>query len=275
MCFTGQVVLFVEGSQEQAIRGREPLAQIWQDLLGATLGLLPFARIRPISKKNLLAMDRGTTRSGVGVIPLDELILRELNGEGVDIAVIAWDLVPAWNPEAACCRHEEVVELYRLLAHSSCLPQRWRNQAQARFQQLRQANPLRPAPTRSPLRRGEVFAVCLENVFESVFDAHEDAIRVALGVAGRNTPGWPHWQQGLQRPDNQLLQPAILAARALRPRPAVCRQIRGDMRTNKNAWGARFLRTILNLPASQATFREHRSVKRLETLLHRDRGRCR
>src|SRR5690348_10362926 len=120
MCFRGRIVLFVEGSRQPGNRGADPLDEIWRDLLVDRLDLLPIAGVRPISKKNLLAMDRDTKRSGVGVIPLDELILREVNGDGLDIALVAWDLVPAWDPEAACCRQEEVLELYRLLANSTC-----------------------------------------------------------------------------------------------------------------------------------------------------------
>jgi hypothetical protein len=275
MCFRGRVVLFVEGSLQPATRGREPLSEIWQDLIAQRLGLLSFARIQPISKKNLLAMDRGTTRSGVGVVPLDELIRRELDGDGIDVAVVAWDVIPAWNPEAACCRREEVLELYRLVAESTCLPSPWPDQARARFDQLKLPAEQRPVPTGALLRSGEVFAVCMENVFESVFDPHEDKIRDALEVSGQRVPDWPRWQQGLDRPDEKLLQRAILAVRSLHPRPAICRRIAGDMRTNKHAWGAHFLRTILANARSRATLREHPIIKRLETLLHQNRARCR
>src|SRR3989442_108223 len=108
MAFEGRIVLFVEGSSAPARRGRDPLATIWQDLLVNFLGLLSFERVVPISKTNLVAMNPDTPRSGRAV-PLDELIARELEREAFEVAVVAWDLVPAWNPESELCRWTETL----------------------------------------------------------------------------------------------------------------------------------------------------------------------
>jgi hypothetical protein len=92
-----RIALFVEGSVGPHSRRSDPLARIWQEVLVRTFQLYAIHRIIPISKKNLVSMDRSLPRSGAA-FPLDELMLRELEQEPFDLAVVAWDVVPSWAP---------------------------------------------------------------------------------------------------------------------------------------------------------------------------------
>jgi hypothetical protein len=118
-----RIALFVEGSlAPPPPRGQQrPLDRIWNEDLRRALDLRPFTLIEPISKRHLVAMDPGNPpMSGAGE-PLDALMARKLQGNAFDVAVIAWDLVPAWNPEGAYCRWQETLDLYRFgeSAHGS------------------------------------------------------------------------------------------------------------------------------------------------------------
>ncbi len=272
MAFTGRVVLFAEGSlQGIPTRGPDPFRRIWLELLPQWLGLLQPDRVIPISKKDIVAMDPEVPRSG-GATPLDRLMARELNEPGFDVAVVAWDLIPIWHPEGERCRWEETVRLYRHLSESTVLPAAWVTAAARRYRELS----TRAAPSGrygvQPLRTGEVFAVCMEPTLESLLLSCEDAVRSALGVQSRRTKTWPRWDVPCSQPEYEVLQPAILAARSLKPRPPVFRAIRGDMYTAKNVWGEYLLRHMLDDPSCAQALRGHALATRLAELLHQDRA---
>jgi hypothetical protein len=107
-----RIALFVEGSESPPQPRRDPaLKKIWNEVLGATLNLRPFDPIIPISKKHLTAMDpRSPCMSGAGE-KLDQLMARMLARNPFDAAVVAWDLVPAWNPKDQYCRWDETLKL--------------------------------------------------------------------------------------------------------------------------------------------------------------------
>jgi hypothetical protein len=241
--------LFVEGSlAPPPARGIRPLNRIWQECLGRALELPSFDPIVPISKRHLVAMDPGNPpMSGAGEA-LDQLMARILDRSPFDVAVIAWDLVPAWNPQGGYCRWQETLDLYRFLAQSTQLPELWKRQAERRYEELQR----RPVPgTRSgppPVELGMVLPVCMEPMFEALLVQDEAAVKRALGVQGR-PPGWPSrgWADPTEhRPDQAVLRPAIQALSRMRPKPAVLRTVRGDMRTNKDGWGEFLLRKLLD-----------------------------
>src|SRR5690606_22785331 len=123
-----RVALFVEGSENRAVRSG-PLLQTMWDRLAKGLGVEAFSRVVPISKKHLVAMDPDQPpMSGAGE-SLDQLMVRCLHREAFDAAVVAWDLVPAWNPEGGFCRWQETLDLYRHLATSAVLDEPWRHAA--------------------------------------------------------------------------------------------------------------------------------------------------
>jgi len=99
VAFAGRAVLFIEGELTPHPRGPDFLRTIWQQHLVESLGLIHIERIVPINKKNLVAMDKAMLNmvSGMGIVPLDELIARELRREEFDVAVVAWDLQPRWG----------------------------------------------------------------------------------------------------------------------------------------------------------------------------------
>ena len=268
-----RIALFAEGSQSPpTARGRQVLEVLWNDRLGHALGLRRFHLVVPISKTHLVAMDPANPpMSGAGE-RLDQLMARVLARTPFDVAVIAWDLVPAWNPQGEFCRWIETCDLYRFLAQSESLPELWREHARRRFEELSR----RPVPSARqrlpPLERGMVLPVCMEPVFEGILTQDEQAVRRALGIEGRNVQGWPRhgWSDPQERrPDLNVLASAIRALRALRPSHPLFRQIRGDMRTHKAEWGEFLTRRLLDDDQARPALLGHPIARRLSELLTR------
>jgi hypothetical protein len=268
-----RVALFVEGSDAPVPKHKQqPLHAIWNDCFGEALGLHRFNPIVPISKTHLVAMDPGNPpMSGAGEA-FDSLLARMLRFHHFDLAVIAWDLVPAWNPTGSFCRWEETLKLYRFLAASNVLPEAWKEQAVKRYEELsRRKNPgdRNHPPT---LRPGMVLPVCMEPMFESVLVQDEAAVKRALGIQGRSIAGWPGQRWGdlrERRPDESILAPAIRAVSRVRPKIQACRVVRGDMKTNKNGWGEYLLRRMLNDQLVRSRLLDHPISKRLAELVRR------
>ncbi len=273
MAFAGKAVLFVEGELTPHPRGPDFLRTIWQQHLVESLGLIHIERIVPINKKNLVAMDKAMLNmvSGTGIVPLDELIARELRREEFDVAVVAWDLQPRWDPSAEACRWEEVLNLYRGLAESKApLDRPWRRWASDRFNELSRRNKEQSNPNPPSLETGAVLAVCMEPMFESLLIVCEQTIRRALGVKDRGRVKWPTWNEHPQRPE-YLLGLAIKAARDVDPKPRAIKLVRGDMKTAKHEWGEYFLRNMIQDPRCLEKVRRHRTAARLVELLARGR----
>lgn len=266
-----RVVLFVEGSASgPRKRGQDPFERIWNEHLVKALEWTSFSTVVPISKKHLVAMDPANPpMSGAGEA-LDELMVRHLERQPFDVAVVAWDLVPAWNPdERAFCRWRETLDLYRFLAQREKLPEPWIRRADERFQEL--STRTTPA-SRTGLPRlvpGTVLPVCMEPMFEALLTGDESAVRRALCVAGRKVDGWPRrgWGDTDERHPDQLLGKAIVALRRVRPKLEVVKKVRGDMRTNKNGWGEYLTRELLADPDSAILTRQ--LPRRLGELLRR------
>lgn len=264
-----RVALFVEGSVVRPVRGAAPLEEIWRECLGQALSLRKLDLIVPINKKHLVAMDPTQPRMSGGGEALDQLMVRVMKREPFDAAVVAWDLVPAWNPQETFCRWDETVNLYRFLAGSSSLPPVWKDQAARRYANYRERSipGERGGPPR--LEEGMVLPVCMEPMFEALLIQDESAVRRALGI--RKIPqGWPRrgWVDSKERhPDTQVLGPAIRSLFRIRPKPAVLRKIHGDMMTHKNEWGELLLREMLSDERAQATILAHPIAVRLKELL--------
>ncbi len=263
-----RVALFVEGSTDasECSRRADPLVSIWNDLLCESVGVPKFEFIYPMSKKHLVAMDpRNPTMSG-GAEPFDEYLARMLKDDKFEAAVVAWDLVPSWNPNDEYCRYQETLDLYQFLGQSKSesLEEIWKTQAQQRHAELKaMSKEQRLSPPR--LRSGMVLALCMEPMFEVLMTFDEKAVRRALGL--KQTPdGWPNKDWGnhkLKTPDRTLLQPAIGSLRRVRPKPACVRQVGGDFVTNKNGWGEYLLRKLLSDDKSQPQVLSTPFVERL------------
>ena len=134
-----RVALFVEGSESPPTPRRSAaLKRVWNDDLAPGVGVSPFDVVVPISKLNLVAMDpENPAMSGNGE-GLDQLMVRMMAREPFDAAVVAWDLVPRWNPLGSYCRWDETLDFYRLLSESECLPEPWKRQAGKRWRAGRQ-----------------------------------------------------------------------------------------------------------------------------------------
>jgi len=267
-----QVALFVEGSEAPPRRrGKAPLEQIWTDDLGEVLDLHEFDPIIPISKKHLVAMDPEKPKmSGAGEA-LDQMIVRYLAKSPFEAAVVAWDLVPAWNPEGKFCRFNETLNLYRFLADSQYLPCLWVEQAGRRYRDLSS----RPSPgeRESPpsLVAGMVLALCMEPMFETILVQDEGGVLRSLEIKER-PEGWPRqgWADPKElHPDTRVLAPAVSAARRIRPKLKAVRQVPGDMRTNKDGWGEYLLRGLLADPTSRPVVLEQPLVRRLAEVASR------
>lgn len=265
-----RIALFVEGSASPPTRdGRQSLEVLWNDRLCQDLGLRRFDLVVPIYKTHLVAMDPSNPpMSGAGE-RLDQLMVRVLERNPFDAAVVAWDLVPAWHPEEEYCRWLETLNLYRFLSLSDCLPQVWRDQARTRFEEL-SARPTPSSRSRPPrLQAGMILPICMEPVFESLLVQDEGGIKRALGIT-QEPRGWPRqgWRDPRERrPDLNVLAPAIRSAMSIRPPLAVMRAVRGDMRTQKTQWGELLLRNLLDDDRSRDRVLEHPILRRLSELL--------
>lgn len=261
-----RMALFVEGSEAPPSPRKElpALHRIWNGL-AESLGLRCFDPIIPISKKHLVAMDPSLPKMSGSAEPLDQLMARTLRRAPFDAAIIAWDLVPAWNTDASYCRWQETLDLYRYLAASEALSGPWVRCAERRLAELegRDRPSLRDGvPTREP---GAVLALCMEPMFEGLLTVDEAAIRRAVDVGAR-PQGWPTHGWGDRREhktDTRVLGPAIRALFGLRPRPKILRKIRGDFRTHKDEWGEYLLRQLLRDPKARPWIAGHPLTLRL------------
>lgn len=268
-----KVALFVEGSHAPLPRHRQqPLDGIWNGCFGEALDLHRFDPIVPISKTHLVAMDPDNPpMSGAGEA-LDVLLARMLKLHSFEIAVVAWDLVPAWNPAGSFCRWEETLKLYRYLARSKVLPPPWKEQAVKRYKELSQRNTPSDRARPPALQPGMVLPLCMEPMFESVLVLDEAAAKRALGVQGRSVSTWPNQGWGdlrERRPDENVLAPAIRAVSRLRPKLQACRVVGGDLKTKKNEWGEYLLRRMLNDERVRTRVLGHPLSKRLSELVGR------
>jgi hypothetical protein len=234
-------VLFVEGTWGQS------LDQLWREHLRALLKLPAFERIVGFSKHNLVAMSNANmqlaNKTSTVSLGLDEIISCELKKKPFDCAVVAWDLVPAWDSgsDASACRWEDTLLLYGGLSRSKSLPEPWRESAEQRIKDLLS----RKSPSqRRSIPRPEshaVLSVCMEPEFEGVL-LHEAGVKAALGLKGKSVPGWPKtWNQMVNPRPSDTLAKAIEAARKLKPKPAVFRKMHLPMRMAKHEWGSFFL----------------------------------
>lgn len=262
-----KVALFVEGSTSPPTpRGLPAIERIWNELIADVVGAPRFDPIVPISKKHIVALDpRHPKMSGAGE-PLDQLMRRKLAQTSFDAAVVAWDLVPAWNPQGAYCRWEETVDFYRLLAASTVLPEPWVVEAQKRFDDLSTRPGNSDRPPRPWLRRHVVVAVCMDPMFEGVLVQDEKALRRALNLDGSKLPkGWPKsgWSPPTRRPDAELLGPAVRSLVDSRPKPKVVKQVGGDFVLNKDGWGEYLLRRLLDDSSARSQVLGHPLYQRL------------
>lgn len=242
-----RIALFVEGGDSVPSRdGYTSLTKIWSQQLQAWLALLSISRIIPISKKTIIALDPAVpAMSGAGEA-LDQLIVRELARQDFDVALIAWDLAPPWDPEADMCRWQETLDLYKHLSKSSCLEAEWRSYASTRHAELSGRKVPSARVGLPELRRGAILPLCMTPEFERLLVNDERIIRKALGVLGRQVKNWPTWDvDDRGRGNTLLLQKAILASRRTNSKSDIFRKIRGDMRTAKDDWCSHFLRYVV------------------------------
>ncbi|MDJ0762006.1 MAG: hypothetical protein QNJ97_03375 [Myxococcota bacterium] len=266
-----RVALFVEGSESPPTpRQLDPLIRIWNEDLVEALKIEPFDLIVPISKKHLIAMDPDKPKMSGASEGLDQRMMRQMTKTPFDAAVVAWDLVPAWNPSGSFCRWRETLDLYNLLSHSKVLPDLWRECAKLRLKDLSQRSNPGAKTNTTRLEKGTILAVCMEPMFENLLVQDEQGVKRALGVVNRQIPGWPTkgWGDPQERhPDSAILKPALKAIRRLRPKPAVLKQVRGDFITNKTGWGEYLLRKFLQDPNIEPKVVGHQICVRLSEIL--------
>ncbi len=266
-----RVVLFAEGSLGEKRRASgDWFPELWLEVIPRVLGVTRVERVVPINKKHLVALDPAikklrskTSGTSVGI---DELIAAELERSPFDAAVVAWDLQPPWDPEATPCRWHETLWLYEALSNNAKLPQRWKEWATERLAEL-QGRHAPSARTRVPvLETGAVLAICMDPMFEGLM-RHEDGVRQALGVTGRQVKGWPSGWTDTKNP-KRVLQRAIGAARNLRPMPDIVKKVRGDMETAAHEWACTFFGAGNTMLLGHA--RTHAIGVRLKELLPAD-----
>jgi hypothetical protein len=108
----------------------------------------------------------------------------------------------------------------------------------------------------------------MEPVFEGLFVQDEALVRQALRVRGLHVKGWPAWRVAeSRRPDTEILQKAIIAARRAAPRDPLFRAIRGDMRSSKHEWGRHLLDSLASTRKGRETLDGHPMILRMVELL--------
>lgn len=243
-----RVALFVEGGSDPLPprQTKSWLELIWNQHLPIALGLGAFSTVVPISKKHLTALDDSNpAMSGAGEA-LDALMVRTMSRAPFDAAVVAWDLVPAWNVEAGYCRWQETLDLYHHLHRREVLPAEWRLQASIRLQELQNRSAPAARAQKPKLAANQILPLCMDPMFEALLLQDEGAVKRALDLHGR-IDGWPSsWRDTTEKhPDRKILASVIVAVRAIRPKPPILRHILGGMNTHKNEWSEYLLRRLL------------------------------
>lgn len=253
-----RLVLFVEGTSDPSLDG------LWRDAIPVLLSIQPFERVVGFSKHNLVAMSKANMglkyKTSTVSVGLDELIARELKKKPFDCAVVAWDLVPAWDSgsDPSACRWEDTLLLYEGLSRSKSLPVAWCECAEQRFNELK----ARAAPSdRTSIPRpapNTVLGVCMEPEFEGLL-MDETGVKAALGLKGK-VRNWPStWARQRDPRPSETLAKAIEVARRIQPTPSVFRKIRLPLREAKHEWGRFFIKgaaggfraKMLNHPVAQ------------------------
>jgi hypothetical protein len=269
-----RVALFVEGTlSASAMHHEDALVQIWQVLVPSLSGAVRPNRVIGISKKHIVGLSGGAPIMSGAAEPFDLLLNREHARDPFDAAIVAWDLVPPWNPSVRGCRWQETCEFYANLARRDRVAEPWRTYVRGRAADL--ASRRRPSTRVAPARLvpGAIVPVCMDPMFEDLLVGSEGAIRRVLGVAGRRVPGWPGdgWAWGeTDTPDVSVLQRAILAVRGIRPRPRPVVIVRGDMRTNKHGWAEYILRAMLEEASIVTQLGRHPVIARMREVARPD-----
>ena len=266
-----RIVLFVEGSPTRHPRLADLFENIWRTPIVEMLQLPHFDRIVTIDKRMIAAMDPATKISGRAV-PLPDKLAAELERSAFDVAVIAWDLLPPWEPEQVTCRWNETLNLYKGFSASQSLPEPWRTRAAARLKELNARRVPSDRLRKQSLTKCEILAVCMEPTFESLLTHCEKTIRNIFGITDARAIGWPNWNDPNVNP-TELLGLSIEAARKIHPQPVVFRHIRGDMKTAKNEWGECLLRQMIRDEQCFEKLKRHPTSLRFTEILARGRVR--
>jgi hypothetical protein len=258
--------LFVEGSLA-AEGARNSLEMLWNELLCDLAGIQRFDVIYGISKANIVAMDPSVRDLSGAAEPFDALLERKVQTDGVEAAVVAWDLIPKWNGTASPCRWEETLGLYRGLSQSPILAGRWKASAQTRLSELEGRD--WPGQRQKPLilQKNSVWPLAMEPMFEHLIMQDESLARKALQVDGTQVPGWPKkWNDGLRKqPDQKLLAPIIASLHRMRESTPV-QKVGLRYRNGKNEWGEYITRQLLLTPGGREALVGHPMVTRLAEL---------
>lgn len=269
-----KTALFAEGpvgAMGHSLLSSDPFVKLWQDSILGNLGLKKFDFIYPINKKYIISMRPNAPKMSGASIGLDKLIERARKKDEFECAVVAWDLVPGWAGGVSnLCRWDETVEFYKGIERSIDLPGSWTAYARKRVQDLTSRNIPSQRNSLTKIVPNAILAVCMETMFESLIAADEAAVREILGGRGKRVQHWPKdWNNAKNQswPDKNLLDPAIKAARGLKPKATGAYAIRGDMITAKHEWGAYFLDRMLGSGSVSKLCENHSIVNRLRDIL--------
>ena len=263
-----KVAVFVEGGFEPPRRGGvTPLEELWLKTLLPQVGCTADCLLIPISKKTIVALDPAQPKMSGAAEAFDQLFVRTLQKTAFDRAIVAWDLVPAWNPGVTGCRRSEVLDFFRYMASSTCLAAGWKQYCHSKYQSLMVNHSVVPPPA---LKAGEIGVVVMEPMFEDILVQSEAGFRTVVGNFGKPKPkGWPNvgWGGGSKRPDTEVVAPAVAALRGVKPKPHVVGRIRGDFRTAKNEWAEYLVRHMLADQNFRAVITGHAIAQRVSFLI--------
>lgn len=217
---------------------------LWQVRIPCVFGLPEPAFVLGINKGSIAAMrlrESRLRRTTSIAEPLDVLVERCRQSNGIDSFLVLWDLLPPWDREAGICRWNETLAFYEGLSLSKVLPQLFRDAAKAKLIDLKKRSPAgRHFPPR--LCHGGILAICMDPIFESCL-MDEKSMRRCLGVDNRRTPHWPADWNPKNRNAERVISDAIDVARAVNPNAKVFRRVRGRYEIQKTEWGLYFIQS--------------------------------
>lgn len=140
--------------------------------------------------------------------------------------------------------------------------------AEARHEDLRNRRVPSDRQALQSIEPGEILAVCMVPMFESLLTVREKTVRNILGVQESRKIGWPRWRPSEQHPDD-LIDKSLKAARKIKPSPLAITRVAGGMDNAKNEWGEFLLRNMIASVDCRPKLQGHPISIRLRELLVR------
>lgn len=231
-----KVGVFVEGANEQTVRGKDDLTRLWEFIV-AECGLPEGYELRVfgITKQAVVLMDNKPGIVVAGKVPFDVRLALEDKIHGLDRVILAFDAIPKnqlLGAKSPCLKLERDFVLSRLVASESA-PKKFRDAA-GRLLSYYAAFPALPRGSTSGFKPDALEVVYMAPCFEDLILRDLAAVRRVFGLASV-PPKWPS-AKGKTRPD--FVFGEIVDASAHMGPP----HLRVPYRQRKHAWALEVLK---------------------------------